>query len=162
MKLKNVKKLLGDEIYSLWLENVLEYDRNSVNFDKGEVPRLKLYSVVIGAFQGDSTAQGYEFWNNVDTKLDYNYPWILDNRPFRELPRTEYKKSWLFRKEGGRTCIAYLMHDNSMRVYAGCFEGTLEEFEVEAYIHYGNDTDKNYAKHIAWLKELQKTHNEPR
>ena len=156
MKLKNVKKLLGDEIYSLWLENTLESDRNSVNFDKGEVSGVIAAGVTSQPFYWDETPQGYKFWRNVaDKSLEYNFPWILDRRPFGELPRTEYKKSWLFRKEGGRTCIAYLMHDNSMRVYAGCFEGTLEEFEEKAFERYGNDTDRNYAKHIAWLKNLQ-------
>ena len=162
MKLKNIRKLLGDEVYPLWLENVLESDPFSVDLDKGEVPRLTVPDVVIRAFEWYSTAQGYEFWDNVDAKLDYNYSWILGNRPFRELPRAEYKKSWLFRKHRGRTCIAYLMHDNSMRIHAGCFEGTLEKFEAKAFDRYGDDTDRNYAKHIAWLKELQKTHNEPR
>ena len=155
MKLKNIRKLLGDEVYPLWLENVLESNRYSVNFDKGEVSRLSVPYVVMQAFEWDTTVQGYEFWSDVNDKLSFNFPWIFYNRPFVELPRTEYKKSWLFRKEGGSTCIAYLMHDNSMRVHAGCFDGTLEEFEAKAFERYENDTTENYAKHIAWLKELQ-------
>ena len=154
MKLKNVKKLLGDEVYPLWLENILESNPNLLDLGKGKV-NLRITLIISEAFLWADSAQGYWFWFNLNSEFISELPWIFYNRPFSEYPRTEYKKSWYFRKVNGRTCIAYLMHDNSMRIHAGCFEGTLQEFEERAFDQYGNDTTENYAKHIAWLKDLQ-------
>ena len=158
MKLKNVKKLLGDEVYPLWLENFIEHSPTNEQSWQDWVKDMKIYGVIAVAFPWCETPQGREYWLNVGKKVRKNrpiLPWWIDRRPDEELLRTDYKKSFLFRKEGGRTCIAYLMHDNSMRVHAGYFKGTLEEFENKAYIEYGDDETRNYAKHIAWLKDLQ-------
>ena len=157
MKLKNVKKLLGDEVYPLWLENILEYNSAFLDLDneEGGVVHLSGCNLIKLAFEWGYTAQGYWFWLNLNSEFISELPWMFCRRPLTELSCEDYKKSWYFRKDQGRTCIAYLMYDNSMRVHAGCFEGTLQEFEERAFDRYGNNTSENYAKHIAWLKDLQ-------
>ena len=161
MKLKIVRKLLGDEVYPLWLENILKCNSALFHLDNedGGVVRISGRNLISLTFDWADSPQGYWFWGNVNSEFMANLPWMFCRRPYTELPWDEYKKSWCFRKDKGRTCIAYLMHDNSMRVHAGCFEGTLEEFEERAFDRYGNNTSENYAKHIAWLKYLQSNNN---
>jgi hypothetical protein len=53
---------------------------------------------------------------------------------------------FLFNKRDGRTCYA-IIHKTSLMIKAGCFWGTLYEFEQA-------DKEKTYTKQIAYLKSL--------
>jgi hypothetical protein len=59
----------------------------------------------------------------------------------------------IFNKMGGRTCYA-VQHENALIIRAGCFWGTLAEFEAACIEKYGNNEKENYSKQIAYLKSL--------
>jgi uncharacterized protein YjbI with pentapeptide repeats len=63
---------------------------------------------------------------------------------------------YIFNKQGGRLCYA-VVHKNkkSLMIKAGCFWGTLEEFSAEASKLYKDDTAKNYAAQIEYLRALE-------
>lgn len=167
LKLKNIRKRLGDEVYPLWLENTIDFKFKPINWETGSIYYKGLKGLIDECFNWKDSPQGNAFWRLESWKWDsvthqFKIPWFCTCRPYNELEPTEYSKSWYFRKEYGRTCIAYLLHDGTMQVHAGCFSGTLEEFETSAKFRYGNDESRNYAKHIAWLKDLQTKYNEAR
>ena len=57
------------------------------------------------------------------------------------------KNIFIFNKENGRTCYAIRHENNILMIKAGCFWGTLEEFEIK-------DVLKSYSKQIDYLKTL--------
>ena len=59
----------------------------------------------------------------------------------------------IFNKLGGRTCYAIV--GGKLMVKAGCFWGTLEEFETACKDKYPNDTIQAYEAQITYLKILQ-------
>jgi hypothetical protein len=63
------------------------------------------------------------------------------------------KSIFIFNKEGGRTCYA-VRHETCLMIKAGCFWGTLEEFETKCLQEYPNDSAQAYAAQIAYLKSL--------
>ena len=167
LKLKNIRKVLGDEVYPLWLENVIDIHSKQIDWETGVIYYKGLKGLIDTYFSWKDSPQGHAFWRLESWKWDsatrqFKMPWFNFDRPYTELEPTEYFKSWLFHKEYGRTCIAYLLHDGTMQVHAGCFSGSLEEFETKAKFRYGDDESRNYAKHIAWLKDLQIKYNESR
>ena len=159
MKLRTTKSILDridPEIYPLWLENVL-HDRTqvSIDWDKG-ILSLERGSIdfISWSFIWADTLQGHDYWSTVNIKVytAISRFWVLENLPFNT-PKS-FTKFWYFRKENGRTCIAYLI-DGIIMVYAGCFVGSISEFESAANERYHNNEDENYAKHISWLRELE-------
>ena len=167
LKLKNIRKRLGDEVYPLWLENTINFNSELIDWETGLLHYKGFKDSIIICFNWKDTPQGNAFWRLEDWKWNsairlFKTFWFCRDRPYTELEPTEYSKSWVFHKEYGRTCIAYLLHNGTMQVHAGCFEGSLEEFETRAKFRYGDDDTRNYAKHIAWLKDLQTKYNEAR
>ena len=65
------------------------------------------------------------------------------------------KNVFIFNKIGGRTCYA-VVHDTCLMILAGCFWGTLDEFEAAALEKYGDDENKNYKAQIQYLRQIQK------
>jgi hypothetical protein len=104
-------------------------------------------------FIWQETPQGHDYWRTVKKVYTaISRFWILKNLPYNT-PKS-FTKFWYFRKENGRTCIAYLI-DGIIKVYTGCFVGTIDKFESAAIERYGSDESQNYAKHIVWLRELE-------
>lgn len=162
MKLKNIKKILDridPEIYPLWLENTLDVDtRNldsSIDLNKGTTT-LTYLNFIDAPFTWSMSHQSRGYWGNIDDIIEQSLIehkiWVVSRLPYT----TPYKftKSWYFRKQGGRTCIAYLI-DGVIMVYAGCFVGTVDQFERAARKRYYFNENENYAKHILWLRELE-------
>jgi hypothetical protein len=63
------------------------------------------------------------------------------------------KNIFTFNKENGRTCYA-VRHDNGFMIKAGCFWGTLEEFEAACKETYRDNEKENYSAQIKYLKSL--------
>ena len=63
------------------------------------------------------------------------------------------KNIFIFNKENGRTCYA-VRHEIGLMIKAGCFWGTLAEFEAQCLSEYPNDSKQAYAAQIAYLKTL--------
>ena len=63
---------------------------------------------------------------------------------------------YIFNKKAGRICYA-VQHENKLMVQAGCFWGTLQDFEKKCNEKYPNDPIQAYAPQIAYLKEIEKT-----
>ena len=61
----------------------------------------------------------------------------------------EAKNIFIFNKTGGRTCYA-VVHKNGLMIHAGCFWGTIEEFELA-------DKGETYKNQIEYLKTLEKS-----
>ena len=162
MKLRTIKAILDridPEIYPLWLENILDGSTTSMHYsiylDKGILLLEDSTNNFISLpFIWIDTPQGDDYWMTVYRKVSDKIPrfWVLKNPPFK-IPKS-FSKFWYFRKEKGRTCRAYLI-DGVIMVYAGCFVGPIDEFESAAIARYGSDESQNYAKHIAWLRELE-------
>lgn len=60
-----------------------------------------------------------------------------------------------FNKSGGRECYA-VVHGETLMIHAGCFWGTLKQFEVQAKEQYGDNENENYCHQIAYLKSIEK------
>ena len=88
MKLKNVKKLLGDEVYPLWLENILEYNSAFLDLDneEGGVVHLSGCNLIKLAFEWGYTAQGYWFWLNLNSEFISELPWMFCEDPLQNYP----------------------------------------------------------------------------
>ena len=92
MRLKNIKKLLGDEVYPLWLENFIEHSQANERSWQGWVKGMRRNDFLDGAFTWDETLQGDEYWYGVYNQVQNNTlirPWWLNQRPNEELPRTD-------------------------------------------------------------------------
>lgn len=63
------------------------------------------------------------------------------------------KNIFIFNKENGRTCYA-VRNENELMIQAGCFWGTLDEFETACIEKYGNDDKQNYSTQIKYLRSL--------
>lgn len=59
-----------------------------------------------------------------------------------------------FQKLGGRTCYAVL-HPTCLMIKAGCFWGTLNEFEIKCKETHPNDALKAYEPQIEMLKQIE-------
>jgi hypothetical protein len=61
-----------------------------------------------------------------------------------------------FSKIGGRTCLYYKPVESEPLwiIQAGCFNGTLEEFEAACKAKYPNDPVQAYEAQIEYLKEI--------
>jgi hypothetical protein len=62
----------------------------------------------------------------------------------------------IFNKENGRTCYA-VIHDTVLYIKAGCFWGTISEFEKKCISTYGDDKKQNYHIQIAYLKAIEES-----
>ena len=61
-----------------------------------------------------------------------------------------------FSKVGGRACFYYkpIETDATWVIVAGCFVGTLNEFEAAAKLKYPNDAIRAYEAQIAYLRGI--------
>ena len=62
---------------------------------------------------------------------------------------------YTFNKEGGRVCYA-VVHPKGLMIQAGCFWGTLDEFEAKANQTH-TDPIQAYAPQIAYLRAIEAT-----
>jgi len=65
------------------------------------------------------------------------------------------KGIYIFNKTNGRTCYA-VQHEKCLMIQAGCFWGSLDDFEQQCKKKYPNDPIAAYAPQIAYLRELSK------
>ena len=72
----------------------------------------------------------------------------------------EAKNIFIFNKINGRSCYAIIFKDN-VYIKAGCFWGTLDQFENEALEKYGSDSVENYSLQINYLKTIKTYLNPP-
>ena len=63
------------------------------------------------------------------------------------------KNVFIFNKQGGRTCYT-VRHPEGLYILAGCFWGTIDEFESAAKTRYGTDKTRNYEAQIKYLRTL--------
>ena len=64
------------------------------------------------------------------------------------------KNIYLFNKKDGRACYA-IANGDLLMIQAGCFWGTLDEFERAALDRYGGDENKNYKVQIKYLRTIK-------
>ena len=64
------------------------------------------------------------------------------------------KNIYLFNKKDGRACYA-IANGDLLMIQAGCFWGTLDEFERAALDRYGDDENKNYKAQIKYLRTIK-------
>ena len=64
------------------------------------------------------------------------------------------KNIYLFNKKDGRACYA-IANGDLLMIQAGCFWGTLDEFERAALDKYGDDENKNYKAQIKYLRTIK-------
>ena len=64
------------------------------------------------------------------------------------------KNIYLFNKKDGRACYA-IANGDLLMIQAGCFWGTLDEFERAALDRYGDDENKNYKVQIKYLRTIK-------
>jgi len=70
------------------------------------------------------------------------------------------KNIYIFNKKNGRSCYAIIFKDN-VYIKAGCFWGTLDQFEKQALEKYGSDSVENYSLQINYLKTIKTYLNPP-
>ena len=63
------------------------------------------------------------------------------------------KNIYLFNKKDGRACYA-IANGDLLMIQAGCFWGTLDEFERAALDRYGDD-ENNYKVQIKYLRTIK-------
>ena len=63
------------------------------------------------------------------------------------------KNILLFQKPNGRICYA-VKHTNCIMIQAGCFWGTIDEFEQDGIKKYGDDIKQNYQPQVQYLKSI--------
>lgn len=154
-KIKAILEGIEEGLYDKWLQNCNPDYVTERFYEKGE-------RFVSNAFMWDDTPQGIAFWSirhdkaeSIIIDMRFKY-WFNRELPDNVKEWSKFPKRWFFRKEGGRTCVAAWEPENQLiRVYAGCFVGTIDEFESKATKRYANNEKENYAKHIAWLRELE-------
>ena len=66
---------------------------------------------------------------------------------------TGAKGVYLFNKPNGRTCHA-VEHGNCLMIQAGCFWGTLDEFEAQCKEKYPDNSVEAYSSQIKYLRTL--------
>lgn len=66
------------------------------------------------------------------------------------------KGMYLFNKLSGRICYA-VVHDKKLMIQAGCFWGTLAEFDAACEEVYGNDEAKNYYAQRQYLLSTERS-----
>jgi hypothetical protein len=82
------------------------------------------------------------------------------NLGFTHLDNTDFKFAkniLLFQKPNGRICYAVKhtkKHTNCIMIQAGCFWGTIDEFEKQAIEKYGDDIKQNYQPQVQYLKSI--------
>ena len=64
------------------------------------------------------------------------------------------KNIYFFNKKDGRACYA-IANGDLLMIQAGCFWGTLDEFERAALDRYGDDENKNYKVQIKYLRTIK-------
>ena len=64
------------------------------------------------------------------------------------------KNIYFFNKKDGRACYA-IANGDLLMIQAGCFWGTLDEFERAALDRYGGDENKNYKVQIKYLRTIK-------
>lgn len=79
----------------------------------------------------------------------------LSNADLSNADLSNAKNIFVFNKFNGRTCYA-VVHNTGLMIQAGCFWGTIDEFEAAAQKQYGNNTAQNYAAQIVYLRALEK------
>ena len=126
MKLKIVRKLLGEVFYPLWLENVVNYNPTILR-DENTVYIERLPYSIVESFKWQQSPQGGDFWRELHNML-------VDGKPVNITP---LQITEAFDKLLGRTPLWEVYH---LGKYIGTTSGnSIEELSIPNVNGYYND-----------------------
>ena len=124
--------------------NLCNADLNGANLRKANLS---------GAYLRKADLNGADLSGANLRKADLNGA-DLNGANLRKADLNGAKNIYLFNKKDGRACYA-IANGDLLMIQAGCFWGTLDEFERAALDKYGDDENKNYKAQIQYLRTIK-------